>query len=66
MFLALDDMITNEEWNGFINSLQNNVREKADGQVDGKPSDDWITSKVAQQHICMKVDDIVAYVNTFS
>ncbi len=65
MFDALDDMIDNEEWNGFITSLQSNIREKADGHVDGKPNDDWITDKVAQEHICMKIDDIVAYVETF-
>jgi PKD repeat protein len=63
---ALDDMIANEEWNGFITSIESNIREKADGQVDGKPNDDWITSKVAQQHICMKIDDIIEYIETFS
>jgi hypothetical protein len=64
-FKALDDMITDEEWNGFIMSLQNDIRTKADGQIDGKPADDWINDKIAQEHICMKVDDIVAYVKTF-
>jgi hypothetical protein len=33
--------------------------------VDGKANDDWIKSVTAQQHICMKIDDIVAYVKTF-
>ena len=65
MFDALDDMIEDEEWNGFITSLQSNVREKADGHVDGKPNDDWITALSAQQYICMKIDDIVTYVETF-
>jgi hypothetical protein len=65
MFVALDDMIADEEWNGFINSLLNNVREKADGQIDGKAGDDWIKEYDAQSHICMKIDDIVAYVETF-
>ena len=64
MFKALDDMIVKKEWNGFITSIQSNIRSKADGQVDGKPQDDWIKDKTAQQHICMKVDDIVAYVKT--
>ena len=65
MFIALDTMIAGKEWNGFITSLQSNIRSKADGQVDGKPQDDWIKDKTAQQHICMKIDDIVAYVKTF-
>jgi hypothetical protein len=65
IFDALDDMIADEEWNGFITSLQNNVRSKADGTIDGKSKDDWITNDTEQQHICMKVDDIVAYIETF-
>jgi PKD repeat protein len=65
MFNALDTMIADKYWNGFITSLQSNIRSKADGLVDGKSSDDWIKDKTAQQHICMKVDDIVAYVKTF-
>ena len=65
MFKALDKMIAGKEWNGFITSIQSNIRSKADGQVDGKPQDDWIKDKTAQQHICMKIDDIVAYVKTF-
>ena len=58
-------MIADEEWNGFVSSLQNNVREKADGLIDGKTGDDWITTYDAQYHVCMKIDDIVAYVETF-
>jgi len=65
MFDALDGMIEDEEWNGFVTSLQSNVREKADGLIDGKTGDDWITTYDAQYHVCMKIDDIVAYVETF-
>jgi PKD repeat protein len=65
MFCALDDMIAEEEWNGFTTSLEANIRSKADGQVDGKAGDDWVTDADAQQHICMKVDDITSYVETF-
>jgi hypothetical protein len=64
-FVALDHMIADDEWNGFITSLKSDVRSKADGMVDGKANDDWIKSVTAQQHICMKIDDIVAYVKTF-
>jgi len=63
-FSALDDMIANEEWDRFIRTLQSNVRQKADGRVDGKSRDDWIIDLTAQQHICMKIDDIVAFVKT--
>jgi hypothetical protein len=62
MFAALDEMIEDEEWNGFIHALDNNIREKADGLIDGKANDDWITDQTAQKHITMKIDDIIAYV----
>jgi len=66
MFNALDNMIASGAWNGFTTSIQSNIRGKADGLVDGKPGDDWIIDLTAQQHICMKIDDIVAYVETLS
>lgn len=65
IFNALDDMITDEEWNGYITALQNNVRSKADGHVDGKANDDWIKTEDPQRQVCTMVDDIVAYVRTF-
>ena len=65
MFRALDKKLKNQAYRGFIQDLRNNIRPKADGQVDGKAADDWITDAEAQQHICMKVDDITAYVETF-
>jgi hypothetical protein len=65
MFKALDSKIEHEAWNGFIQDITNNVRSKADGYVDGNPSNDWITEETAQQHICMKIDDLVAYIQTF-
>jgi subtilisin family serine protease/PKD repeat protein len=64
-FVAMDGMIARKDWDSLITSLQVNVREKADGLVDGKSSDDWIKEYYAQYQICMKIDDIVAYVNTF-
>ncbi len=62
MFIALDAMIADEEWNGFVQALNNNIREKADGYVDGKAKDDWIVDETAQEHITRKIDDITAYV----
>jgi hypothetical protein len=32
-----------------------------DGQVDGKPGDDWIVDAAVQTELCMKIDDLVAY-----
>jgi PKD repeat protein len=64
MFRALDTKLENKAYQGFIQDITNNIRGKADGLVDGKSGDDWITDKVAQQHICQKIDDIVKYVKT--
>jgi len=64
MFNALDDMLADEEYYGMIQHLRNNIRDKADGQVDGKAGNDWITDPTAQQEICQKIDDIAAYLET--
>jgi len=41
--------------------VTSNIRAKADGLIDGKKNDDWIVDLAAQQHICMKIDDLNAY-----
>jgi PKD repeat protein len=61
MFVAIDDMLADEEYNGMIQDLRNNIRGKADGYVDGSSKNDWITDSTAQQEICQKIDDITAY-----
>ncbi len=64
MFSAIDDMLADEEYNGAIEDLRNNVRAKADGTVDGFPNNDWIIDETAQQHICWKMDALTAYLET--
>lgn len=64
MFSAMDTMIAHEDWTGFINSLEHNVRRKADGLVDGTSGDDWIATYDAQDYICMNIDEIVEYVGS--
>lgn len=65
MFSAIDDMLADEEWKGAIQDLRNNIRGKSDGFVDGRLSNDWIIDPTAQQEICMKIDDLTAYLETF-
>jgi len=60
MFMAFDDIITEEEWEGIVTSIRSTIRSKADGLVDGKTNDDRIKSREAQEHICMKTNDLVA------
>jgi len=61
LFFALDQMLAQENYTGMIQHLRNNMRDKADGLVDGKLGDDWIIDQEAQEHICQKIDDITAY-----
>lgn len=64
MILAINDMLVDMEYNGAINDLQNNIRGKSDGSIDGKTNNDWIKDDMAQYHICMKIDDITTYLAT--
>jgi hypothetical protein len=61
MLMAIDAMLDKEAYQGAIQDLRNNVRGKADGLVDGHLNNDWIIDLEAQQHICMKIDDLTAY-----
>jgi hypothetical protein len=65
MVTAIQEMIDDEEYNGAIQDLLNNIREKADGTVDGKENNDWITDGTAQNDICLSIDDITDYLATF-
>jgi len=61
MLMAIDAMLDKEAYQGAIQDLRNNVRGKADGLVDGHLNNDWIIDPEAQEHICMKIDDLTAY-----
>jgi len=62
MFTALDDMLSDQEYQGMIQSLNSNLRTKFDGLVGGNPKDDWIIQDLAiQAELCQKVDDITSY-----
>jgi len=64
MFSALQDMWADQEYQGMIGDMKNNIRSKADGLLlvePGKTGDDWIINQEAQEHICQKVDDIIKY-----
>ncbi|MHB0979207.1 MAG: PKD domain-containing protein [Thermoleophilia bacterium] len=62
MFAALQDMWVDQEYQGMIGALNSNIREKTDGLVGGKLSNDWIAADLATQtELCQKVDDITAY-----
>jgi PKD repeat protein len=61
MIAALDLMFDAGAYDGAIQYLLSNLRSKMDGQVDGKPGDDWIVDAAVQTELCMKIDDLVAY-----
>ena len=59
-FMALQDMFVDEEYQGMISDLTNNIREKMNG-FEGDGKNDWIVDPVEQEHICQKIDDITEY-----
>lgn len=62
MFIALDDMLADLEYQGMIKFLNSNLRTTFDGLVGGSTKDDWIIEEVAiQTELCQKVDDISSY-----
>jgi uncharacterized repeat protein (TIGR01451 family) len=63
-FAALDEMAQNEAWNGFLSKLDNDIRSKMDGTIDGNPKDDWIVDPAAQKELCTNIDAMAAYVRT--
>jgi hypothetical protein len=65
MFSTIDNMWDAGQIQGIIRYMNNNIRSKCDGTIDGKPNDDWILDSFAQSHICMKIDDMTAYLMTF-
>ena len=34
------------------------------GSLGGTPKNDWIIDPTTQQHICMMIDDLIAYLET--
>jgi len=53
--------IESNEYQDAIKKLQNDIRIKADGLVDGNPKDDWIVNSAAQKKICVIIDDLIIY-----
>jgi hypothetical protein len=61
-FVALADMLLDQEYLGMINLMNNDMRPKFDGLLDGAKNDDWIIADLAiQAELCQKVDDITNY-----
>ena len=62
-FEAIYKILDTENYLGLIKILNEDIREKCDGLIDGDPSGDWIIDAVAQAHICQKIDDISDYID---
>ena len=60
MLLDVILKIEGEEYNGAIQDLLNNMKEKVDGLPSMKNSD-WIVKPMAQAALCLMIDDIVEY-----
>ncbi len=66
MFRAIAKMLDNKVYRCALEDLRHNIRGKMDGQVDGKPQNDWIINPEAQQELCMKIDDLIEYLEFLS
>ena len=62
-FKAIYKILDTENYLGLIKILNEDIRKKCDGLIDGGPIGDWIIDEVAQAHICQKIDDISDYIN---
>ncbi|MFC1871389.1 C25 family cysteine peptidase [Chloroflexota bacterium] len=62
-FKAIYKILDTENYLGLIKILNEDIREKCDGLIDGNPENDWIIDSDTQYHICMKVDDISDYID---
>jgi PKD repeat protein len=60
MFSAILNKLTQDSYSAAINQLES-IRDKADGV-----GPDWIIDLTAQSHICMKIDDINAYLRSYT
>ena len=65
IFSALNSKLSQEKYYGVINSLNQNIRQKTDGLIDGKIGNDWITDQEIQIQICTMIDNISDYLRTF-
>jgi hypothetical protein len=63
-FEAVKNAIAADALVGAISKLQNDIRSKADGSVDGKPKDDWITDEKSQKKLCLMIDELVKYLES--
>jgi hypothetical protein len=64
MLLDIILKIEGEEYNGAIQDLINNVKEKVDGLPVLK-NKDWISDPAAQSYLCMMIDDIIEYLTLY-
>lgn len=55
-YLEVFEKIDNNEYQGAINKLENDIRAKMDGSVDGNPNNDWVTDPDAQGFLCTLID----------
>jgi photosystem II stability/assembly factor-like uncharacterized protein len=63
-FDAIDSILDIKNYNGAIEKLKNDIRAKADGSIDGNPTNDWIIDPLAQRTICSMIDHLMDYLMT--
>lgn len=57
---AVENQIADENYQGAINKLRNDIRAKMDGSVDGNPKNDWIMDLEAQYELTTRIDELIS------
>jgi len=61
---AVVKLINAGAYQSAIDKLQDDIRAKVDGYVEGNPKNDWIIDQGAQEKLCTMIDDLIAYLET--
>ncbi|MHA2029186.1 MAG: right-handed parallel beta-helix repeat-containing protein [Candidatus Kariarchaeaceae archaeon] len=64
--MAAQNHIENLNFESAIRILQNDVRTKFDGEIDGKSGNDWILWYTNQLHLTTMIDGLITYLVTLS
>jgi hypothetical protein len=61
---AVEKMLLSNDLKEAVDKLLSDIRQKADGSMGGHAKNDWIVDPVSGEHICVVIDDLIAYLET--
>lgn len=66
LIARVSKLLNAQDYIGVIKILQEKVRIRYDGYVDGNLKDDRLINKKAQKAVCLMIDDLVAYLSVLA